>query len=320
MSEQRQPTVSVIIPAKNEETNIPRLLDSLARLDYDASLVQAIVVDNGSTDRTRELAAAAGAEVIHEPAGTIAHLRNVGTAAARGEVLAFLDADMEVYPGWLTAAVEQLEQPGVGAVGGMLHIPAETTWVEKTWYKHVCLRPHDGKTAWLGSGNLIMKRSVFDEIGGWNAGLETCEDLDLCDRLKRGYDLYHMVDVAAIHHGGVKTLGEMFRKELWRGKDAARRILHVWRSPRELQSFAFPLLHGLALVGLVVALALRSPAWPYFAAGALLFPALRTGLGFLSHRSLVYVPRFLVVWFVYYTARAIAPFAKKKPLQRRSAG
>jgi len=317
MTNQTHPSVSIIIPAKNEETMVPRLLGSISRLNYPADRIEVILVDNGSTDSTIALAEAAGARVLSTPVGTIAHLRNTGVTQSTGEVLAFLDADMEVFPDWLASAVEKLADPGVGAVGGLLHIPQDTTWVEKTWFKHVSLRPRHGKVAWLGSGNLLMRRDLFQEVGGWDATLETCEDLDLCDRIKADYDLYHLETVAAVHHGGVKTLGELFRKELWRGKDTANRLAKVWRSPRELQSFLFPLLHGLALIGLIWALLSGSPLWPAFVVGGVLFPLLRTLMGLRAHRDPRDIPSFFVVWFAYYTARAMAPLLRRGAMKRR---
>lgn len=92
-------TVSIVIPALNEEENIPHVLgtiprDELARAGCD---VQIIIVDNGSVDRTGEVAAALGATVILQPARGYGNAYHAGFAAARGDIIATGDADC-TYP------------------------------------------------------------------------------------------------------------------------------------------------------------------------------------------------------------------------------
>lgn len=89
--------VSVIIPALNEEQMLPRLLDSIKAQDFDS--YEVIVADAHSKDRTRELAAEYGCRVVD--GGLPAAGRNAGAAAATGEFLFFLDADVVLPPGFL---------------------------------------------------------------------------------------------------------------------------------------------------------------------------------------------------------------------------
>ena len=92
-----QPLISVIVPALNEGSVIRRCLASLQQQRLPSDCFEVIVVDNGSTDRTREIARSFGgslAVTVLERSGVrIAALRNLGAATARGEFLAFLDAD-----------------------------------------------------------------------------------------------------------------------------------------------------------------------------------------------------------------------------------
>ena len=86
------------VPAHNEEKYLPETLAALARAGEflagkGGRLIEILVVDNGSTDRTAQVAAASGARVIHEPEHNIAVVRNRGGEAARGEVIVFVDAD-----------------------------------------------------------------------------------------------------------------------------------------------------------------------------------------------------------------------------------
>ena len=89
---QAAPKVSIIIPAFNEERWLPATLRGLRGLEAAASR-EIIVVDNGSTDRTRDLAREAGATVLVVPGVSVGALRNAGVRLATGDVLAFLDAD-----------------------------------------------------------------------------------------------------------------------------------------------------------------------------------------------------------------------------------
>ena len=94
--------ISVVVPAFNEEAYLPTTLscvrDAISACRCSAEL---IVVDNESADRTREVAQSFGATVVHEAVHNIARVRNAGASSARGDVLAFVDADTIVPPTFL---------------------------------------------------------------------------------------------------------------------------------------------------------------------------------------------------------------------------
>ncbi len=98
----RTPRHSLVIPAYNEEAYLPRLLDTVdrAREQYSAgaTLIQVIVADNASTDRTAHIARTHGSEVVVVEKRVIAAVRNGGARAARGVVLSFVDADSQIHP------------------------------------------------------------------------------------------------------------------------------------------------------------------------------------------------------------------------------
>jgi glycosyltransferase involved in cell wall biosynthesis len=105
------PRVSVIIPAFNEERSLTDCLDAIQALST-ASL-EVIVVDNNSTDRTAYVAEKNGARVIPCRVQGIAAARNEGAKHAKGEFLAFIDADGKASRGWLDAALPVAERSGV---------------------------------------------------------------------------------------------------------------------------------------------------------------------------------------------------------------
>jgi GT2 family glycosyltransferase len=216
--------------------------------------VEIIVVDNGSTDRSAEVAAQLGARVIRVEQGRVAELRNRGAALATTDILAFVDADNEIVAGWVHAAVECLHMPHVGAAGALYHAPPDGTWVQRT-YGHLRGTPNgQDETDWLGSGNLAVLRTAFEAIGGFDTTLETCEDVDFCHRLRaRGLRIISDARLRSIHHGDPKTLLEVFSSERWRGRDNLRvsfRRPFQWSA---IPSALLPIGQGLSLgVGLLL--------------------------------------------------------------------
>jgi glycosyltransferase involved in cell wall biosynthesis len=119
------PRISVVIPAFNEERFLPRLLASLqrARDSYrqGVSAIEVIVADNGSHDATAAIARSAGCVVVRAKPRVIAAVRNAGARAARGELLAFIDADTQVHAQTFNAIDDYFADPRnpvAGAIGG----------------------------------------------------------------------------------------------------------------------------------------------------------------------------------------------------------
>src|SRR5450432_2881780 len=118
--------ISVVIPAFNEEAYLPATL-SCVRDAISACRcgVELIVVDNESADRTREVARSFGATVVHEAVHNIARVRNAGASAARGDVLAFVDADTIVPPYFLEKVAAAMGDPACfGGSADIIHTPA----------------------------------------------------------------------------------------------------------------------------------------------------------------------------------------------------
>ncbi|MFI5454040.1 MAG: glycosyltransferase family 2 protein [Isosphaerales bacterium] len=118
-------TISVIIPAFNEERYLPQTLEHLHRAEEHLEAVpdrdvEIIVVDNASSDRTAEIALAAGTRVIPVPEHNIARVRNAGAGAASGGLLIFLDADTLV-PEILLSRIVQVMSGLSPHAGGMIN-------------------------------------------------------------------------------------------------------------------------------------------------------------------------------------------------------
>jgi cellulose synthase/poly-beta-1,6-N-acetylglucosamine synthase-like glycosyltransferase len=118
------PTVAVIVVAHNEERDIERRLGNLRELDYPSELLEIVVTSDASTDRTEELAAAAGARVIRNPRGGKVAAQDAAVRATEAEVVAFSDANSTWAPDALRKLVRNLADPKVAYVCGRLQLEA----------------------------------------------------------------------------------------------------------------------------------------------------------------------------------------------------
>jgi hypothetical protein len=164
------PTVCVVVPARNARTTVAGCIRSVAAQELDA-VWEAVLVDDGSSDGTPELARAAASDagldlrVIHqEPAGPAA-ARNRGVAESTASVLAFLDSDCFPARGWLRAGVEALEAADL--VQG--RVTPDPDFVRGPFDRtlHVT-RP----SPLFESANLFVRRELFDRVHGFEAWLD----------------------------------------------------------------------------------------------------------------------------------------------------
>jgi glycosyltransferase involved in cell wall biosynthesis len=247
---------SIIIPAKNEEKNIGNCLDSINAMHFEPHRFEVLVVDNGSSDRTVEIAWARGARVFEKPGLTISGLRNFGAGEAKGEVLAFLDADCTVAPDWLDEASRYMGNQEVACFGGPPGIPENATWVQKTWFRVREKKELVREVEWLESMNMFVPRQTFLAAGGFNEKLVTCEDYDLSLRLKRFGKIVADRRIVAVHHGEATDLRHFFRKEHWRATSNFSGLkshgFHWKEMPSLVAPSAYLLLFLLALGALLV--------------------------------------------------------------------
>lgn len=182
------PRISLVVPAWNEADRLPRLFDSLdgavvrwIAAGGDARDIEIIVADNGSTDATAAIAAARGARVAPVERRLIAAARNGGAALARGELLAFVDADSVLHPDVLLAVDAAMRDPR--ALGGASGVTMER-WSAGIWLTCMMALP----VVWLtgfDTGLVFWRRSDFETLGGYDEGLAVAEDVDFLWRLRR---------------------------------------------------------------------------------------------------------------------------------------
>lgn len=200
----KPPSVSVVIPAYNAREHLPECLESVFRQEVTDGF-EVIVVDDGSTDDTRDCMSAFPkvvylAKTNRGPAAA----RNTGIKHARGEYIAFLDAD-DLWPdGKLQTQINLLQQHPDAAMcfGDCRQFAsglAQTTTLFEESGQGVCAWGDAPVLAnayarllmanFITTGSVIVRREVVDKIGGFNEGLRLVEDLDLWLRIARRYPI-----------------------------------------------------------------------------------------------------------------------------------
>lgn len=241
------PFISIIIPAFNEERYLPECLEAVKKLDYPQELFEILVIDNGSTDRTPDIAAEMGAVVLTDGRANVSGLRNLGAARAQGEILLFIDADCLVKSDMLNRASIYFGRQDIAAWGAPPIVPESSTWVQKAWYQVRRKEKEVEEVEWLESMNLFVFRDKFKKVDGFNEDLITCEDVDLCYRLKEHGRIISDGRIQVVHLGEAATVKEFFLKELWRGKGNFAGLRSHGLTLKELVSVVIPVYFGVFL-------------------------------------------------------------------------
>ena len=280
-------TFSVIIPAYNEAANIRKCIRSVKESGRGEEILNLIVVDNGSTDSTLEIAKEEGLDVIENTSRvrkTIAALRNSGGRRARGDVLVFLDADIVVPDNFFHRANGFFSGGFKGVLGFVERVPQDAGLLGKVWSECLFLkRSRLMEVDFLPGRNLFVNREVFEKINGFNESLTTCEDKDFTFRaIKAGFKVMSVPDTTYIHLGYEKSLWEFVKKEFWR-QGSTLDFARLWNfSFRSLRNPMLSFWHIIFLLLFVSAVVFFKSAVVLTAAVLWLLPAVvitvRTGV------------------------------------------
>jgi len=267
--------VSVIIPCFNEEDNLGICLDSVFAVNYPSHLFEVIVVDNGSNDRTREIARQYNTILLRDDNKRVSGLRNLGAASASGHILAFVDADCIVSKNWLLNAKKYFDSGNIIVWGSPPTIPENATWVQKTWYLVRQKKHRIEEVDWLESMNLFVKEKDFNEVKGFNEVLETAEDVDFCYRIAKKGKIISDEDIKVIHTGEAKDIKMFIKKEIWRGISNLSGIKSHGLALNEIPSLLVPIYFGLFMPILIaLSLIFRSPLFFFLLGFVYLLPSI----------------------------------------------
>ncbi|PWG61714.1 glycosyltransferase family 2 protein [Spiribacter halobius] len=184
------PLVSVVVPAYNAAWCLARAVDSVLAQDYRP--IEVLVVDDGSTDATAAIAEGYGDPVrlIRKPNGGLSSARNAGIAEAKGELIAFLDADDWWLPGKLQAQVELMQaQPGLAFCSTATRVVDAEGDDRGVWGCPAVTRSplhaiFERNAAVAGSGSAVLaRREALKQAGPFDEALRSLEDVDQWMRL-----------------------------------------------------------------------------------------------------------------------------------------
>ena len=321
------PFVSIIIPVKNEAQNIISCLDGIKNQDYPSDRFEVIIVDNGSTDGTMELIneykkrkLIKNLSIFQKHDGTIGAVRNYGAQKAKGEILAFLDGDSVPHKNWISLGIKILIiKPEVACVGFTFQNPEkETSWIVRTWYKigRGSKYIKSGYVEWLSSFNLIIWKKIFEELGGFNEILETCEDAELGYRISKHYKLWFSNEITVRHLGEAKTLKQFFLKELWRGKGNLLSFFYSKNKWKDFPSVFIPIFyvftHFISILFSIYLYFFKHDILTTFCIVGytviISLPVALTIRKFKKISSILDFIHILTLYYVYLIARGIGPF------------
>ncbi len=163
------PTVALVVTAHDEETVIERRLENLRALDYPADRLELVVTDDASTDRTVELAEAAGARVVRNPRGGKVAAQNAAVRSTKAEIVAFSDANATWAPDALRKLVRNFADPDVAYVCGRLNITNDDGANKEGlyWRYELALRAAESRLDSVTGGNgsiYAVRRSDYVEV------------------------------------------------------------------------------------------------------------------------------------------------------------
>jgi mycofactocin system glycosyltransferase len=210
-----------VVPVRNQADLLPDALTALAGVDW------VVAVDDGSTDRSGDVAAGHGATVLRhdDPRGPGA-ARNRGAAEGGGDVIVFLDADCTADPGWVGALLPHFADPAVGAVAPrVLGVAAGDDTVLGRFEaarspidrgrREGPVHP-DAAVPYLPTAALLVRRRAFTEVGGFDEDLLLGEDVDLVWRLhEAGWSVRYEPSVVVRHHHRRRLTATLRRRYLY---------------------------------------------------------------------------------------------------------
>src|SRR5579859_4726389 len=209
-----QPSISVVVPTFNRKSSLYRLLAAIERQTYPAASFEVVIVDDGSTDGTRELLRGLRLpfelRLIEQAHAGPAAARNLGVANARAELIVFLDDDVVPIPTLLEehAATHRLAADLV-VVGPMSppqdwQRPAWVRWEEDTLqvqYRDMLAGKYPCTPRQFYTANVSLRRACFVESGGFDVAFKRAEDVELAFRLRdRGARFLFNPNAVVMHY------------------------------------------------------------------------------------------------------------------------
>ena len=218
------PRISIVVCSYNGAATIRDTLEGLARVDYQN--FEVIVVDDGSTDATAEIARGYDVTLLSTPNHGLGAARNVGLEAATGEIVAYLDDDAYPDPQWLTYLALALRSPDWCGVGGPNLLPPEDGEIAECVGNapggpaHVLLS--DRAAEHIPGCNMAFRKSWLEAVGGFDPRFRNAgDDVDVCWSLQARGGTLGFHPAAVVWHHRRASLVRYWKQQVGYGKAEA---------------------------------------------------------------------------------------------------
>ncbi len=206
--------VSAIIPVYNRENIMNEVLGAI--INQSRKFDEIIVVDDGSTDKTIEIAKKYPVKIVQSNHVERIAIRNLGLKHTKGNIVAFIDSDLVLSKDWLKEVLKGFDL-GYAAVVDRRQVYKPHSYVSKMNDHFFNLRYKNYKpfTAW------IFKKEVLDDVGGFNENTQIgTEDVELADRLfAKGHKIWFADKAICWHMGEPKSFYEEIKRGFWFGSN-----------------------------------------------------------------------------------------------------
>jgi GT2 family glycosyltransferase len=279
MKNQYLPFVSVVVCTLNRYEYLVSCIKSLRDQEYPMDHYEIIVVDDGSTDATKEMAVPEGVRLIHHKVNRgLPSARNTGIAAAKGEIVAFIDDDAVADPHWLTYLVQPFSDPKVSASGGQTFPYKTNRLMERyltadqygnppllafgqsknpLWRFYIYLKntfapvnmtDQPTEVQAVFGLNCAYRVTALKEFGGFDETLFAEEDSELSTRFRSQGAHIIFIPSAIIYHRHRENLFKLIRQTYYR----AESTVHYYAKEKKiLPIFPLPLLYILLSLSLL---------------------------------------------------------------------
>jgi GT2 family glycosyltransferase len=280
MSDKKFPFVSVVVCTFNRGDNINPSIESLLKQTYPKDRYEIIVVDDGSTDVTKKINPREGVKIIrHEINRGIPTARNTGLAAAKGEIVAYIDDDAIADPDWLKCLMEPFDDPKVTGSGGRTfayktdHLaeryqaagesgnPAPLTFGKsknpfwrfwayiKSMFVPVGIATQPTEVQAIFGLNCAYRVSALRSAGGFDEKLFAEEDSELCVRLRNAGAHIMFEPSAIIHHRHRESVVQLIRQTYRRSQYT---VYYYSKVKKFLPIFPLPLIYLVGAIYLLI--------------------------------------------------------------------
>jgi len=214
------PGVSIIVPTFNSESTIDECLRSILELDYPKQLLEVIMIDGGSTDATTERAKAYPVKLISSQLNPPAAY-NLVLKTAEKEIIGLIDSDAKVEKGWLRKLVKHLDDPKVAGASGTVETWNKNKLVPRAIGYELSYRYRrlPNTVERVATMNLLLKKKVTLEIGGFDEALPTQYDTDIGARIANAGYRIAFDSEAICYHFHRPTLRTFFKQQYKYGQN-----------------------------------------------------------------------------------------------------